>query len=56
MHPIELFGWFLSAVLTVSFIVSVIFLSRKSKSFSESNDESSKDNNQKLKDKGKRFY
>ncbi|WP_169818499.1 hypothetical protein [Domibacillus iocasae] len=42
MAPIELFGWFLAGFLMVCFIGSLVFISRKPKLFSESDDGSSK--------------
>ncbi|MCP3763875.1 hypothetical protein NLX67_16000 [Domibacillus sp. A3M-37] len=56
MSPIELFGWMLSLLLMVSFIASLIFISREPRLFSKSEYDSPQNNNQNREQKGKQFY
>ncbi|WP_169818517.1 hypothetical protein [Domibacillus iocasae] len=56
MLPIELFGWIISFLLMVSFIGSLVFVSRKPTLFSKSEYDSPQNNNQNPERKGKQFY
>lgn len=56
MLPIEFFGWILSIFLMVSFIGSLVFLSKRPTLFSKSEYDSLHKNPHNFSGKGKRFY
>jgi len=56
MSPIEFFGWILSLLLLVSFIGSLVYVSRKSTLWSKSDYDYSQKNHQNSSRKGKQFY
>ncbi len=55
MLPIELIGWILSIILMISFIASLVFLSKKPVFFSESEYKAAQKNHQNFAGKSKRF-
>lgn len=55
MLPIELFGWILSVLLTISFVFSLVFISKKPALLSKSDYHSLQKNPQHISRKGKRF-